>query len=82
MIPGWAKKIGLNAKQLRAMAEDRIPYLLWHLYIYANTKWRFDVTFITREPILEVQLDQSFAYEFRNTRQNKDASELPFYSKQ
>ena len=58
MIPQWAKRAGLDARQLRALIEphQHIGYVLEHLMHYAELDSTFDVSFFNREPILEVRL--------------------------
>jgi len=46
---------------------NREHHLLWQLEHFARTGQIFDVTFLGREPSLEVTLTQEFAFEFLET---------------
>jgi hypothetical protein len=58
----------INWTEVRRRLDELFPtrehHLVWKLEHFARTGQTFDVTFLNREPILEVTLAQEFAFEF------------------
>jgi hypothetical protein len=65
-MPARDPKIAAAMQRVTEIFGTRDEFLLWQLAHYARTGQTFDVTFFDREPILEVTLDQAFAYELIN----------------
>jgi hypothetical protein len=76
MIPNWAHAANFDATELKAIANDRVGWLLWHLDYYAITHRCFDVTFFARQPILQTQLEAGFRHEFRTACDHNDAKRI------
>jgi hypothetical protein len=65
-MPARDPEIAAGMQRVSEIFGTRQEFLLWQLMHYATSGQTFDATFFDREPILEVTLDQAFAYELIN----------------
>lgn len=65
-MPMQDPTIAAGMQRLNEIFATHAEFLLSQLAHFASTGQTFDATFLDREPILEVTLDQAFAYEFIN----------------
>jgi len=70
----WTNSEIENARQqMNAFFPSQSSYLLLQLQHYAQTMQRFDVTFLDREPILDVHLNREFARQLNVALRAKNA---------
>ena len=65
--------IGDARQRLLALFPTRLDHMTFQLQHYAQTMQRFDVTFLDREPILDVHLNREFARQFNVASRAKNA---------
>ena len=70
----WTNSEIENARQqMNAFFPSQSSYLLLQLQHYAQTMQRFDVTFLGREPVLDVHLNKEFARQLNVALRAKNA---------
>ena len=65
--------IGDARQRLLALFPTRLDHMTFQLQHYAQTMQRFDVTFLDREPILDVHLNREFARQLNVALRAKNA---------
>jgi len=65
--------IGDARQRLLALFPTRLDHMTFQLQHYAQTMQRFDVTFLGREPVLDVHLNKEFARQLNVALRAKNA---------